>query len=444
MLTEGNASPFLKDNELFYNAIEWIFQNNTNNDNINLLSTSIKNLTASTNKLTNSFITSKSSKQSIKSSTINEHTSAKPSTAPSLNELQHEFQLVKSSTFVSQSSASSARQVNYKTWYNIPNPYYDLPDMNGSKCDHVNYANHSIDLHRSNYTPAIFTPRTPHVNSSRNRVQRPPPPSTSALQSAISQHPPTLLLNQDPLEYSTYDLDYNYNGENDILFRLMEKLQEKMINSQLINAKNMSTPGSSAKRELNTPYKAPIEDNKEAELTQPIATLKPTLAMSQSLNINDRMPTFLTTSARSIASSQHSQQTVQTPLRNKRLLQQLLSQQPNMTPADISGAMTAKLLALQPSSKTAIKDEIHNIFEHYSGSHFRSSPDDQYSSSTSFSKFGNNFKKLSKHEQSHLISIDLNKKPNKGIIQKFNSSPLPKISGLNKENRVKEVTFNLD
>jgi hypothetical protein len=367
LLNEGGASAFLKDGEYFYNAIEWIL---VVNQHINISATTE---TKNKNELTNSQLFSP------------------------INDLQHDFASSKSHTTMSINSLSLVNfksQINYKTWYGIPNPYHQVYDLAVSKCEHVSYKNYSIDHNSSTYTPAIFTPRI--AQPQRSSRKRPGP------------------FLQDSMNFS-----YDENAE--ALYKLIDKLQEKMTSNSTVNS-------------------APVSALKPSRLSARSTNRKIQITPQQHTNNNNNnnSPIFLT-SAQSVPSSSQSH----VKPRDKRLLQQfILKQQEGIFLPDISN--TPKILSLFPRSRSTVKDELHNIYEYYTGTNAfinnsqqqqQPNNDSNLISSLSLANSsvvhrGSRQEQTSNQNRNNSIS---NKKPNKSIIQKLGND-------IN-SNKSKEVTF---
>ena len=384
MLTDGQASAFLKDNEYFLNAVEWILVTSQSNNELQNAITHlpIQPTTSSSMK----FISTKNTSQ--------------------------EFQLHKSHTMLSINSQASTyykQPVNYKTWYGIPNPYYDFDDPLAMKCEHQPYKNFAVDHQKSAFTPAIFTPREAPRLSTRMQQQQ-------QRQQQLS------IFVQDSLQSFTNDEE----TENELLFRLMDKLQEKM----------RSTTNSTLSSTVNS--------------AQPLATLQATQIQrrldqneppSQNSLTVERNPIFLT-SVQSIPSSAQSKP--QSKSRDKRLIQQfLLKQQEGIFFPDVRA--TSNLLNIQSRSQSNIKDELHNIFQYYTDANniLTSTSQNQHhqhaNTASSFSNHNNQTtnrnSKLENHAGPNINSSLANKRPNKSIIQQQQQQQ--------KNQNNKEVTFNL-
>jgi hypothetical protein len=145
LLNEGNASPFLKDNENFLNPVEWIERNNAESE---ALLASLANKNNNLNKSANNNDIGDIN-DSIKS-------------ASTLTISQSQFQTQQSQVQQSQPNHQQKPQqsLHYKMWYGVPNQYHTKTDLQRSKCEHLNYTNYSVDHHNATYVPAIFTPRT--------------------------------------------------------------------------------------------------------------------------------------------------------------------------------------------------------------------------------------------------------------------------------------------
>ena len=379
LLNESTASVFVKDNEYFFNPIEWTIYLNKDNKALNPF-------------LDNSMTTF----ESIKSPTY------RNKTIENLETLNNANNLIKSHTNMSFNSDSSLNiqkgsQINYKTWYGVPNPYYESQILALSKCEHITYKNYSVDHQNSTFTPAIFTPRKTSRSSQRST-------------------------NTQDMTIPTYEEDDTQN-----LLKLIDKLQEKMSNTY--SNVQSSLPSSAMKSFVQTSAHS-SNNNKQ-------------LATQSSV---EHSPVFVTSSATTMRSSNSQFKDTQ-----KRTLQKfILKQQEGIFLPDISN--TAKILALTPQSKTTIKDGIHNIFECYTikqppfinttrnkidsinrnesslKSHSnRSSPD-----STVFMETNSKLP-----EQKSMQANNSLKKPNKGIMQRKASSELTNT------NKSKEVKFIL-
>lgn len=171
LLTEAGASPFLRDNEFFCNAIEWILRDNANVNELMLNIRGENRENAKGNSLRPSEVKFNCS-QSVDPRSL--------------------FAASKSKT--SLTSFTSGSQVTYKSWYNLPNQYFDSIT---SKCDHVPMINYLVDYQSSAFIPAILTPRIDQQN--KNEL--------------------TFLAKKDD------------NGDDiGIIFKLVDKLKEKMAN----------------------------------------------------------------------------------------------------------------------------------------------------------------------------------------------------------------------
>jgi hypothetical protein len=135
LLTEGSASPFLKDNEHFLNPLEWVERNNTE---LEFPYGSLKSGKSGSNQSLNDFIASKDNMTSASTSSFK-------SSIHQAQQVQH---------------APKPSDVNYKKWYGIPNQYHTKADEKRSKCQHLHYVDYTHDHQNAKYIPAIFTPRS--------------------------------------------------------------------------------------------------------------------------------------------------------------------------------------------------------------------------------------------------------------------------------------------
>ena len=307
ILNEGDASVFIKDNEYFYNPIEWIILMNKDNKALNPL---LEDLDTTTTTIEDIL------PKPQKASNLND-VYDNLDVLSTNNDFQRDFQLTRSHT----------------TWYGIPNPYHELNSYTQSKCEHIPYKNYSTDHQNSTFTPAIFTPRKNTRFNTAKILQRPPDGSST----------------QEIIEFAYYD------QENDVrtILKLMDKVQEKMTLTHSYSTSLNSVPSSAVKSLRRT--SARTQNTQNTQNSQ--VPLTPN-------RITERGPVFIT-SAKSIPSSPFLPTKAPQAGNDKRMLQQfILKQQEGLFLPDISNS--AKILASQPKQKSAVKDQLHNIYEFYS------------------------------------------------------------------------------
>lgn len=429
ILNEGDASVFIKDNEFFYNPIEWIILMNKANKALNPLLENVQPLTTTT-VIESLPLSLPSPHLQFKASSLNHVDNL--DLFSTNNDFQREFQLNRSQTNLTSNSLSStvssinSQELNYKTWYGVPNPYHELNALTASKCEHISYRNYSTDHQNSTFTPVIFTPRK--TQRFIQKGQR--PPDGSSAQEMID------------FEYSDQDNDVR------TILKLMDKVQEKMTQTYSFGAIN-SIPSSAVKSFARTSARS---------------SQKPTTP--QANRISDRGQLFLT-SATSIPSSplMHSK----TPQVNeKRMLQQfILKQQEGLFLPEILNS--EKRLAA-PNTKLAIKNQLHNIYEFYSDQetligfiptktstnfYINKINEQQYVNQNGNNNNTNGFNLTSSISDAALINNEnnsklpdsspeslSNKKPKKSIIQVSANAPNTSIA-TNAANKTKEVKFSL-
>jgi ankyrin repeat protein len=119
LIKDAQCSISIKDNERYFNALEWLLNRIDHNKNLlvnNQLKNSISSMAESTDSL--------SSIGGFKSKRLN-------------------------------ISSSSKTNLNYKTWYSANKQYYN----SDNSCEHTNSPNYSTEHHKSRFVPLILTPR---------------------------------------------------------------------------------------------------------------------------------------------------------------------------------------------------------------------------------------------------------------------------------------------
>jgi hypothetical protein len=334
ILNEGDASVFIKDNEYFYNPIEWVIFLNQGNKALNPLLED-----PDTTKPTTTITIENIPPKSQKASNLND-ANDNLDVLSTNNDFQRDFQLTRSHTNLTTTTISStvssvkSQEINYKTWYGVPNPYHESNTHTQSKCEHIPYKNYSTDHQNSTFTPAIFTPR---------KSKRLNPPKIQQKQPDDSQQ--------------FIDLAY-YDEDKDVrtILKLMDKFQEKMTQTHSYSASiNFA----------NSPVKSVGRASARTQNTQNSQnSQKPTTPLTPN-RITDRGPVFIT-SAKSVPSSPFLPAKISQSGNEKRILHQfILKQQEGLFLPDISNSVK-----LSPSSrsqsKSAVKDQLHNIYEFYS------------------------------------------------------------------------------
>lgn len=324
LLTDGQASCFVKDGEHFLNALEWLTK-----DHANL----------------NEFL--------IKQNQTHEQ-QPQQLTRKSLS---------RSNTITSTCSASNLRAnplgiINYKTWYNLPNQYHST--LNSlSKCEHVTYTNYSIDIQNSTYIPAILTPRSPQQQSQQLKP--------------------------------THELT-----DNEVVFKLIEKIRQTMSKSNSPTNRHMNSASSN-----NNHEKEKSNSNRSESSSSQFK------AYSQSKTILiDHFPT--------------------------------IKRERNVS------IDTEKILNLTANQSKTIKDFIPKIMENYTGSVNRTR-----ATNTAIRRHKSDRLTIKEAAERNIISPVSRKKssnltmlPNKPSLMKEKSAGSLQTNQTSRAN--KEVTFNLD